>query len=94
MGPDRSLVARADRPGRHRGQHQGRADLAESSAASYLLRTTDDGQSFSNALSLGDGGEGWSDLAFVTPAEAVVINGAGQLYMSHDAGAHWSQVTF
>jgi hypothetical protein len=67
---------------------------AESSAASYLLRTTDDGQSFTRVLDANDGGEGWSDLDFVTPTEGVVINGAGRLFMSHDAGATWSPVTF
>jgi hypothetical protein len=67
---------------------------AESSAASYLLRTTDDGQHFNRVLDADDGGEGWSDLSFITPTEAVVTSGSGRLFISHDAGASWAPVTF
>ena len=55
-------------------------------------------------LTYGDGGEGWADLGFTTPSNAVVIHGPahsaggdgrpGRLLLSSDGGASWRAVTF
>jgi photosystem II stability/assembly factor-like uncharacterized protein len=47
----------------------------------------------------GDGGAGFNDITYVSPADAFVVfgpadmfSGYGQLYATHDAGRHWKLV--
>jgi hypothetical protein len=69
--------------------------LSESSGASEILRTTDDGQHFSTPLSPSNtGGLAWADLGFTTQLQASVILPGTSMYLSHDAGATWARLTF
>lgn len=79
--------------------------LATASAASWLDRSTNAGRSWKTLLTEDDGGVGWADLGYTTPADAVVVHGPadtdgnadgapGQLLLSSDAGATWHVVSF
>jgi photosystem II stability/assembly factor-like uncharacterized protein len=79
--------------------------LVAASAASWIDRSTDGGQRWRTPLAYDDGGQGWADLGFTTPADAVVVHGPadangnrygrpGQLLLSSDGGATWQPVTF
>ena len=77
--------------------------LATASAASWLDRSTDGGHTWTTAAVYGDGGVGWGDLGFTTPADVVVVHGPagragggrpGQLLLSSNGGATWQAATF
>ncbi len=68
---------------------------AESSVASQVQRTTDDGASFAMVLRDTAGqGRPWVDLGFTTPEQAVVVSAGRVLHLSRDAGATWAPVSF
>jgi photosystem II stability/assembly factor-like uncharacterized protein len=72
--------------------------LATSSAATLLDVSGDSGRTWSPALFIDDGGLGWSDFGFTTPAQGAAIEGNSRfgcrMYMTWDAGQTWHQVTF
>jgi hypothetical protein len=72
--------------------------LATSSAVTLLDVSGDGGRTWSSALRIDDGGAGWSDFGFTTPAQGVAIEGNSRfgcrMYMTWDAGQTWHQITF
>lgn len=69
--------------------------LAESSAASALVRTVDDGHSFrASRVHSPEGGIPWSDLGFTTPDQAEAVLDHRAMYVSHDAGRTFTRVRF
>jgi hypothetical protein len=76
--------------------------LATSSSATWLDVSGDGGTTWSTALTIDDGGVGWSDFGFTTPTQGVAIegypgspyNGTSTMYMTWDAGQTWHQITF
>ena len=79
--------------------------LVTASAASWIDRSPDGGQHWTTPLAYDDGGQGWADLGFTTPSDAVVVHGPadangnrygrpGQLLLSSNGGATWQAVTF
>ena len=79
--------------------------LATASGASWLDRSIDGGRTWTTVVTYGDGGMGWADLGFTTPADAVVVHGPadnvgnsdgrpGQLLLSSNGGATWQAVRF
>lgn len=68
---------------------------AVSSGASEILRTTDDGATLTNAsIAAPSGGIAWADLGFTTPTQAVVVLVGTAMYLSHDAGATFTKISF
>jgi len=69
--------------------------IAAVNGASWLYRSADGGRHWRTALSYGDGGAGWADLAFTSPLDGAVIYApaprasAGQLLITNDAGRSW-----
>jgi photosystem II stability/assembly factor-like uncharacterized protein len=72
--------------------------IATSSAATWLDVSGGGGRIWGTALSLDDGGLGWSDFGFTTPTQGVAIEGnlmlGTHMYMTWDAGQTWHQITF
>jgi hypothetical protein len=79
--------------------------VAAASGASFLYYSADDGLHWSIAYKAIDGGAGFSDLGFTTPADGVVVSGAafsdgnsiwqpGTLLLTSDGGASWAPVRF
>ena len=79
--------------------------LATASAASWLYHSPKQGFAWTTVLTYGDGGVGWADLGFTTPANAVVVHGPadeagngdgrpGRLLESSDGGSSWRTVAF
>ncbi|SDI79953.1 hypothetical protein SAMN05444157_0216 [Frankineae bacterium MT45] len=69
--------------------------MATSSGASQILRTTNDGTTFTNArINAPSGGLEWADLGFTTPTQAIVVLLKTAFYLSRDAGATWSAIRF
>jgi photosystem II stability/assembly factor-like uncharacterized protein len=79
--------------------------LVTSSAASWINRSIDIGQTWTTVKFFGDGGMGWADLGFTNALDAVVVHGPaysnggsdgrpGQLLLSSDGGATWYAVSF
>jgi hypothetical protein len=72
--------------------------LATSSGATWLDVSGDSGRTWSPALTINDGGAGWSDFGFTTPVQGVAIEGnptyGRHMYMTWDAGQTWHQITF
>jgi len=72
--------------------------LANSSAASYIYRSTDSGHTWTTTVEFNDGGEGFSDFGFTTASQGVAIHGPrhdnAQLIISRDGGTTWNPVTF
>jgi hypothetical protein len=76
--------------------------LATFSAATWLDVSGDGGTTWSTALTIQDGGVGWSDFGFTTPTQGVAIegypgnpaNGTSTMYMTWDAGQTWHQITY
>ena len=70
--------------------------VADSSGSSYLHRTLDDGAHFTDVTPSGvrNGGYPWSDLGFTTADQGVVVERNFSLFLTRDAGATWSRVSF
>ncbi|HET9720440.1 MAG TPA: hypothetical protein VFP55_10210 [Solirubrobacteraceae bacterium] len=79
--------------------------IASYSAASFLYRSDDGGQTWSTVLTKDDGGAGWSDLGFTTSTDAVVVHGPaiqdgagdqrpGKVLLSEDGGLTWHAASF
>jgi hypothetical protein len=72
--------------------------LATSSGATWLDVSGDGGRTWGTALTIDDGGAGWSDFGFTTPVQGVAIEGnlrfGSHMYMTWDAGQTWHQITF
>ena len=68
---------------------------ATASGSSQIIRSTDDGGTFEQAaLSAPAGGVPWADLGFTTSQQAVAVLRGTALYLSRDAGASFSAVSF
>ena len=78
---------------------------AASSGASILYYSGDGGAKWSTAFFAGDGGLGFNDLGFTTPADGVVVYGPvmsdnnaegrpGRLLLTSNGGASWQSVAF
>lgn len=79
--------------------------VATSSAASWLVRSTDGGHRWATVAQYDDGGVGLTDLGFTTAMNGVVIHGrptngstgppqVDELLSTADAGSSWHHVTF
>ena len=79
--------------------------VAAASGASMLYHSADGGAQWSTAYYEGDGGLGFNDLGFTTPADGVVVYGPAQsddnvesrpgwLLLTSNAGASWHPVPF
>jgi photosystem II stability/assembly factor-like uncharacterized protein len=79
--------------------------ISTSSAGSWLVRSGTGGAAWTTAATEQDGGMGWADLGFTTPADGAVIHGPvlspangegrpGQLMLTSNGGATWYPVTF
>jgi hypothetical protein len=83
--------------------------IATSSADTSIYRSVNGGATWTTPLALNDGGEGWGDFGFTTSTHGFAIHapvgryqtstGAtteniGTMYITSDAGATWSVVTF
>jgi photosystem II stability/assembly factor-like uncharacterized protein len=72
--------------------------MAAFSALTLLDVSGDGGRTWSTALNINDGGLGWSDFGFTTPAQGAAIYGdssiGSHMYMTWDAGQTWHQITF
>lgn len=78
--------------------------IASSSAASFIYRSTNSGQSWITSAQYGDGGVGFYDFGFTTPTQGVAIHGmpasstnngpvVDSLIESTNGGASWSSVS-
>ena len=76
-----------------------------SSGGSFLYHSGDGGARWSTAFFAGDGGLGFNDLGFTTPADGVVVYGPvfsdnnadgrpGQLLLTSNGGASWRKVSY
>jgi hypothetical protein len=79
--------------------------VAAASGASMLYYSADGGARWSTAYYAGDGGLGFNDLGFTTPADGVVVYGPalsdsndgsrpGRLLLTSNGGASWHPVPF
>ena len=69
--------------------------VAVASAASDILRTTDDGKTLTqNRLNTTAGGASWSDLGFTNTNRAIAVLDKTALFISTDAGAHFTAAKF
>ncbi len=60
-----------------------------------ITRTTDDGRTFRPVLAPSIGTTiRWTDVGFTTPVQALAVLGGRALYLSHDAAATWSTVSW
>jgi photosystem II stability/assembly factor-like uncharacterized protein len=66
-----------------------------SAGCTRIAHTTDGGRTFSSipvpALSSGLGGTAPARLRFADPADGWLVSGAGELWSTHDGGAHWAR---
>jgi hypothetical protein len=79
--------------------------VAAASGASMLYHSADGGAQWTTAYDEGDGGLGFNDLGFTTPADGVVVYGPAQsdgnaesrpgwLLLTSDGGESWQPVSF
>ena len=79
--------------------------VAAASGASMLYYSADGGAQWTTAYGEGDGGLGFNDLGFTTPADGVVVYGPaqsddnaesrpGRLLLTSNGGASWQPVSF
>jgi hypothetical protein len=75
------------------------------SGGSFLYHSGDGGAKWSTAFFAGDGGLGFNDLGFTTPADGVVVHGPvfsdsnaegrpGRLLLTSNGGASWQKVSY
>jgi len=87
------------------GGTTGQLMVAAASGASWLYYSPDGGARWVVAYRAGDGGAGFNDLGFTTPADGVAVHGPayldgdkygmpGQLLLTSDGGASWTAVKF
>ena len=79
--------------------------VSAASGGSFLYHSGDGGAKWSTAFSAGDGGLGFNDLGFTSPADGVAVYGPvlsdnnaegrpGQLLLTSDGGASWQKVSY
>ena len=79
--------------------------VAAASGASMLYHSADGGAQWATAYYEGDGGLGFNDLGFTTPADGVVVYGPavsdnnaesrpGWLLLTSNGGESWQPVSF
>jgi hypothetical protein len=77
----------------------GNLAVASRSDGSFMYVKNHHDKKWTMVIGAGDGGAGWNDLSYVTGAEAWVVYEPaslpadhGQLYVTRDAGQHWTLV--
>jgi hypothetical protein len=73
--------------------------IATFSGATWLDVSGDGGNTWGSALTIDDGGLGWSDFGFTTPSQGVAVEGnpalgTSSMYMTWNAGQTWQEITF
>jgi photosystem II stability/assembly factor-like uncharacterized protein len=72
--------------------------VATSSGATWIYVSDNGGRTWRNALTLDDGGKGWSDFGFTTASQGLAIEGTpamgSVLYLTWNAGRTWHPVRF
>ncbi len=75
----------------------GNLAVASWSDGSFMYVNDSHAKKWTMVIGSGDGGAGWNDITYVTNTEAWVVYGPasmaadyGQLYVTHDAGLHWT----
>jgi hypothetical protein len=79
--------------------------VSAASGGSFLYHSGDGGAKWSTAFFAGDGGLGFNDLGFTSPADGVAVYGPvlsdnnaegrpGQLLLTSDGGASWQKVSY
>jgi len=74
----------------------GNLAVASTSNGSFVYINDTHKQAWTMVEGIGDGGAGWNDITYVTNSQAWVVygpadfGGIGQLWVTHDAGLHWS----
>jgi photosystem II stability/assembly factor-like uncharacterized protein len=68
--------------------------LAATAGSSVLQRTTNDGASFTTALTVNGASTGWSDVGFTTSTQAIAVLPGRAFYLSRDAGRTWTRMPF
>jgi photosystem II stability/assembly factor-like uncharacterized protein len=78
----------------------GNLAVATYSSGSFIY-INDSGKTWSMPVGFGDRGAGWNDIVYTTNKDAWVVyapagffHGAGQLYVTHDAGLTWNPAPF
>ena len=78
----------------------GNLAVTSSSGGSFIYINDSHKRAWSTAVSLGDGGRGWGDIAYVTNSRGWAIyspagffHGLGKLYLTRDGGRHWHFIT-
>ncbi len=76
----------------------GNLAVASASDGSFLYVNDTHKTAWTMVAGIGDGGAGWNDITYVTNTQAWVVYGPadfsdiGQLWVTRDAGLHWSPV--
>jgi photosystem II stability/assembly factor-like uncharacterized protein len=72
--------------------------VATSSAATWIYVSANGGRTWRSALTLDDGGKGWSDFGFTTARQGLAVEGTpsmgSRLYLTWNAGRSWHPVQF
>jgi len=75
----------------------GNLAVAASSNGSFLYINDGHARAWTTVIGRGDGGAGWNDLTYVTRSQAWVVYGpaagtpgVGRVYVTRDAGRHWT----
>jgi photosystem II stability/assembly factor-like uncharacterized protein len=72
--------------------------VVSASGASWIYESSNGGRHWRAGLTLDDGGKGWNDFGFTTATQGVAVEGTpaegSHLYLTRDAGRHWSRVRF
>jgi len=77
----------------------GNLAVAASGSTGSFIFDDDHGKSWDEVVDFSDFGAGWNDIVYTTDRTAWVVyapvgffHGAGQIYVTHDAGATWNPV--
>jgi hypothetical protein len=72
--------------------------IATSSGATWIYVSRNGGRTWTDGLTLLDGGKGWNDFGFTTATQGVVVEGipvvGSHLYMTRNGGRTWRQIGF
>ncbi len=72
--------------------------VATSSGATWIYVSANGGRTWRDALTLDDGGKGWSDFGFTTARQGLAVEGVpsigSRLYLTWNAGRSWHPVQF